>query len=145
MKDELLLQQWRLCVEMADKMSQRRSLTNSLFITINIGMISVYFSLSHWSQVAVSIFVVIINCVWWQNIKSYKLLNGAKFKVILEMEKELPCQAFGNEWNFLQADDEYKNLTDVEKWLPLIFGVSFALYGFFVFNCGLSYSSNVLL
>ena len=135
-EDELLLQQWRLCIEMADRISQRRSLTNSLFTTINIGMISLYFSLSFHSRIAVSIFAFVVNYAWWHNIKSYKLLNGAKFKVILEMEKKLPCQAFGNEWDFLQKDDEYKNLTDVEKWLPVIFGILFVLYGIFVFNHG---------
>lgn len=136
MTDELLLQQWKLCVEMADKISQRRSLLNNLFTTINLGMVSIYFSLSFYSQIAVTAFVVIINYVWRQNIKSYKLLNSAKFKVILEMEKKLPCQAFCDEWNFLKIDDEYNDLTDIEEWLPVVFGFLFIACSIFVYNYG---------
>jgi hypothetical protein len=42
------------------------------------------------------------------------------------MEKELPCQCFGKEWEYRVGEDEskaYPIFTKIEKFLPIMMGI----------------------
>ena len=57
-------------------------------------------------------------------VKSYQQLNTGKFDVIHEIERKLPLALYKAEWDALgrgQDSRKYKPLTDVEKWVPVIF------------------------
>lgn len=69
---------YKLCIDMADKTSERRLKSNSFIITINTGLISLnsYLSLSGLGQMAWSIVIcivcIIVNIYWIYLISTYK-------------------------------------------------------------------------
>jgi hypothetical protein len=61
-------------------------------------------------------------------LENYRKLNSGKFKVIHEIEKELPLNLFEYEWEKLGKGNDpklYKKLSNVEKIIPYIFGCLF--------------------
>jgi len=133
-----LLEQYKLCVAMADKISSRRSTANNFFLSLNTLLITVIGILSRLGSsfavfnlwwVVIASFAGILFCLCWAVIiRCYRELNNAKFKVINAIEKKLPVSAFEAEWNFLKPENKttkYPQLTRVERWVPIIFA---ALY-----------------
>jgi|SRR5208283_2558055 len=140
-KRKTLFEQYKLYVEMADRISQRRAQTNQFYLTV-LSALAVILSLvvsNHLYQNLLNIvifvvgFVGILFCIFWHyNIQSYNQLNTGKFKVIHEMEAMLPFAAYKREWEILgEGKDKkiYFPLTHVEKYLPLIMAL---LYGFLI-------------
>jgi len=70
--------------------------------------------------------ILIFCAAWWWLLKSYRDLNSAKYKVIGELEKELPKSPYWDlEWKELGEGNDVKKylpVTTIEKWVPLIFG-----------------------
>lgn len=63
-------------------------------------------------------------------IRSYRQLNSGKFKVIHEIEKELPIAAYDKEWEILgrgKQPGKYLQLTRVEQWVPLVLSIPYLL------------------
>lgn len=135
-----LLEQYKLCVEMADRISARRSTANNFFLSVNtllvavigvlsrLGSNSVSFSLL-WAIIASTAGILFCLC-WATTIRRYRDLNMAKFNVINAIEKKLPASAFKTEWTYLCQEkkaDEYKHLTAVEYWVPMIFVALYVL------------------
>lgn len=125
----ILLEQYKIITASADKITDKRQNANKFYLGINsfIFAVSGYFTTTKISIVPLLISTIgfLISIVWHQNINSFKRLNSAKFKVIHEMESHLPANVYRKEDEYLQKG--YYKLTSVEKWVPLIFGVSYAL------------------
>lgn len=126
-KSEIILAQWRTCVEMANSISQRRDSMNNIFITLNLAILATI-SVS-WNIKSLFLLVSgIVFCgVWLAFIKNYKLLNCEKFEVIDSLESQLPARPFREEWEKLQKVKKYKDVTSLEKVLPITF---ICIYGF---------------
>ena len=133
-----LFEQYKLYVEMADKISDRRANANSFFFTIMTALISIIGIISGFGTQAVNVFnfwiiavsiVGLILCYSWNRIiESYRQLNGVKFKVIHEIEKKLPLALYHREWIMLGEGNNpklYRPLTHVEKWVPMLFALLF--------------------
>jgi len=129
-----LLAQYKLCVEMADKISSRRSTANNFFLSVNtllitaIGILSRFGSsfatFSLWWIVITSFAGILFCWTWLVTIRCYRNLNDAKFKTINAIEQKLPVAAFDVEWRCLNPENKttkYPQLTKVERWVPLIF------------------------
>src|SRR5918992_409212 len=87
---------------MADRISARRGLANSFFLTANTGVVAVLGSQDvGWYLAAAGVFVAV---TWWALLKSYRDLNTAKFEIILAMEERLPDRVYGDEWNRLRTE-----------------------------------------
>jgi hypothetical protein len=41
---------------------------------------------------------------WWMQLRSYRELNTANFKVINELGNRLPVEIFADEWKYLKQD-----------------------------------------
>ncbi|MBC1240456.1 hypothetical protein [Nostoc sp. 2RC] len=139
-----LLEQYKLYVEMADRISARRVQINSFYITLLSGLlaiISVFGNKDFLSKLQntrlqyISLFLLgllgLILCfIWHSNIISYKQLNSAKFKVISEVEKNLPFAIYEREWEILKKDREYKvylEQTLVEKYVTFILAIPYLI------------------
>jgi hypothetical protein len=92
---------YALAVEMADRVSARRGLANSFFLTINTAVAGALSANGiQWQLAAAG---VVLSVSWWALLTSYRRLNAAKFSVILALEQRLPVRIFTDEWAALQA------------------------------------------
>jgi hypothetical protein len=125
---------YNLAVEMADRISARRGVANSFFLTVNTGVLALLGTLNaRWYPAAAGI----VSCVtWWALLKSYRDLNRAKFAVILAMEERLPARVYGDEWDRLRKEPvrftlhvaalrpwltQYRELGYIERIVPWVF------------------------
>lgn len=129
LKKELLLAQWQTCVEMADSVSKQRTTINSIFITLNLGIIAMTAKIQKLYLSFLLITVgIILCCLWTMLINHYRQLNQIKFEIINEIEKQLPEQPFTKEHKIQKNRKNYKNSTKLEKYLPYIIILLYVIY-----------------
>lgn len=127
-----LFEQYKLYVEMADRISSRRLTSNSFFLSINSAIIALggYASLRFHSALSTPVAIVaaltgITLCLLWQRLlASYRHLNTVKFRVIHELEKLLPVSPYDAEWQLAGRGEKpkrYLPLTHLERWVPWVF------------------------
>src|SRR6266478_4640139 len=94
-----LLEQYKKYLEMADKISDRRSNANTFFLTVNTGLISAFGIANLASQrtsrflfVTGSFAAILLSYSWYRLIRAYRDLSTAKFNVVHEIEKHLPLR-----------------------------------------------------
>lgn len=126
-----LVEQYKLYLEMADRISQRRQAANTFFMTVNTGLISFMalfapdkFEGYAWMWLAAALAGCVLSFAWYRLIRSYKDLNSAKFKVIHAIEKRLPLQAYHAEWMAVgegKRPDLYLPFTHIEMRIPWAF------------------------
>lgn len=128
----LLIEQYKLYVEMMDKVSERRHQANSFFLTVNTVLITAltgFVSLTQQSSIQHGWIIVaaiagIVFCLTWRRlIRSYGQLNSGKFKIIHLLETRLPARLFDAEWDALNRGDGtlYKPFTQTEGGVPFVF------------------------
>lgn len=116
------LEIYKLYVEKADAISNRRQSTNFFFLTINTTIMGVvgYDGI----RLALGLAGVLLCYYWYRLILSYKQLSSGKFKVIHEIEKELPLSPYDDEWEAIGGGKDpklYTPLTYLEMAVPWIF------------------------
>ena len=134
-----VLDQYKLYVEMADRISTRRDAANRYFLTLHSSLIAAAGFLyekghltANWGLLVVAwLFAETLCWAWWRIVLSYRQLNGAKYKVIGLFEKGLPVSPYGRaEWKMLGEGKDptrYRPVTHVEQWVPVIFGALYFL------------------
>jgi len=128
-RDKEVLEIYKMLVEMADRVSQRRQSANSFYLTVNTAIISgaAYLSqstFSHLSTWAVSLAGIAICVLWIRAVVSYKSLNAAKFEVITALEQRLPVSPYKDEWAILDVDGDgkrHKPFHKTEVLVPIVF------------------------
>lgn len=122
---EHLLEQYKLYVEMADRVSARRQTANSYFLSINtalLGFAGYVTTKTQGNQIwLLGLVGIILSYLWYRIIVSYRDLNSAKFKVVHELEKRLPISPYDAEWEAMGRGKDsslYRPLTHVEKGVP---------------------------
>lgn len=140
-----LLTQYKLYVQMADNLSQRREASNRYYLTLitSPGLILLIATqiipdvpIPAFMPVFVGAIGIVISMAWHTSIKSYRDINEAKFKVILDIEKSLHCKGFTKEWRHLKAK-KHTDLTQTERIIPWLAGASYVLL--IIFSLYLSY------
>jgi len=139
-EQEIILEQYKLYVEMADKISERRDKANVFFMTINSAFIAIVtLGVQHLDFNKEKLFILIpfgvfagLCFVWKRIIKSYKQLNTAKYMVVAELEQSLPKSPYYEmEWVDKLEEGKnpelYKPLTDVESYVPIIFIILYVI------------------
>ncbi|MFG2140168.1 hypothetical protein [Streptomyces sp. NPDC048650] len=132
-----ILEQYKLCVEMADRVSSRRNLTNTFFLTLNTAVVAAVAATSGANWPGGSMWVLLAGLVilltqclaWFVITRSYRQLNAAKYAVIGALERKLPAFAYSDaEWGALGEGRDWRRyvpLTYVEQVVPLIFSVTY--------------------
>jgi hypothetical protein len=137
-----LLEQYKIYLEMVDRLSARRVLVNNSFITMmGAGAIAYSAAPAHLGaytvmfQLGVSLSCVLIAILWRQTILYYRDLSQVKFKVIHEIEELLPAQPYRMEYEyFIKTRNRSpralaRGLAQMESYLPLL-GAALSLLGF---------------
>ena len=98
---EHIIEQYKLYVEFADRISQRMADSNTIFITINTlivtGLGLLKNSVGRYS-IVIAILGGVLSITWSVILKSYRMLNSGKFKVIHDIEEQLPMARDKHEW-----------------------------------------------
>lgn len=126
-----ILEQYKLYVEMADRISSRRQIANSFFLSLNTALIALlgYNELFSTHRLPNVIFVITIAGLllcytWYRTVRSYRDLNTEKFKIILEIENRLPISPYYAEWIDIGKGKKprlYLPFTNIETCIPWIF------------------------
>ncbi|MGW5263493.1 RipA family octameric membrane protein [Microbispora sp. NPDC004025] len=129
-----VLDLYKLAVEMADRLSARRGSANAFFLTVQTTFIAVLavtapnLARSPWGVgLVVMLAGIALSATWWLQLRSYRDLNAAKFKVINKIEENLPVKAFSDEWEHLKRDpvrtwrNRYAELGMSERAIPWVF------------------------
>lgn len=127
-----VLDQWKIYVEMADRISSRRGLTNTFFLTLNTAIFTAIgvagkgtSGVSSWLLVFPLIVVLGECAAWWWLVRSYRQLNSAKFKVVGALEERLPASPYWRaEWVALGEGEDWRKylpVTHLEQWIPILF------------------------
>ncbi|MCK4796202.1 MAG: hypothetical protein KAT05_02405 [Spirochaetes bacterium] len=135
--NEHLLEQYKLYIEMADKVSERRQSANNYFLTVNSLLVSLFGVISGFGiDIEQNIwwyFIpfagLLVSITWVTLIRSYRQLNSGKFKVIHKLESQLPAALYYTEWKILEEGrgKQYLPFTHVEQFVPLIFALLYIL------------------
>lgn len=132
-----LLEQYKIYIEMMDKISSRRYKSNFFYISLLSGIFAILSliyerifplesSLSNISLIFILIVAVCLCITWFIHIGSFRKLNDAKFEVINEMEKTLPYACYKEEWEKIK-EKKYIKLTIIEQIIPIIFMILYII------------------
>ena len=141
-----LLQQYKHFASTSNEVSNRRLKTNRFYVSLLSGILVVLplvldlDNLTDIRLVAILIigFVGVVLCIlWFFNILSYKQLNKGKYKVIHEMEEDLPYACFKREWEILgEGEDISRYITHwkVERLVPGMLALPYLALMVFALN-----------
>lgn len=130
---EHVMEQYKLYVEMVDRISARRQTANSFFLSINTALLAFAGLLASDGQapeaplswiLAVAMAGVLLCYSWYRLVRSYKDLNGGKFRVVHAMERLLPLAPYRAEWESVGRGEDprrYLSFTRLELRVPWIF------------------------
>jgi hypothetical protein len=129
-----LFAQYKLYVESAEKVSERRLSANNYLLTVNAFLLTSYGILAtnpykgYWT-ILVPVAGVLVSLTWHRIVISYRNLNSVKFEVIHELEQQLPAALYEYEWKKAQEGrgGTYHPLTHLEQWVPVVFMTLYAL------------------
>lgn len=129
-----LFEQYKLYVQSAEKISERRVSANNYLLTVNAFLVTLYGLLAGspnrgaWG-VLLPVAGVLVSLTWHRIITSYRDLNTVKFKVIHELEQHMPAAVYDYEWHKAEEGrgKAYHPLTHLERWVPIIFMLLYVL------------------
>ncbi|MEY9845462.1 hypothetical protein ABH940_002540 [Streptacidiphilus sp. BW17] len=127
-----LFEPYALAVEMADRVSERRGAANKFFLSVQTTLLAAVgladTTLDHvawYSALTAALTGCAISVVWWLQLRSYRMLNAAKFRVINRLEERLPARIFTDEWEILKRVGDpgsrrlgYVELGTTERLIP---------------------------
>jgi hypothetical protein len=128
----VLLEQYKIYLQLLDKISDRRQSANSFFLSINTGLCALMgymFSKEVPAELRPLLWVIpfpgiLISYFWFRLVRSYRYVNAAKFRVVEAIEERLPIAPYAAEWIALRNESKahrYIPLTNLEVWIPRCF------------------------
>lgn len=139
----MIIELYKIAQEATEKTTDRRNQANRFFITI-ISLLITFVSLDCstavtfgcWFPQVILGLGFILSIVWWYYIDNFKKLLSIKFQILEEMEEKFPP----NGYMYYKAEN-YKNehykgnttkknfitFSQIEQFLPVLFGTAFAL------------------
>jgi hypothetical protein len=126
---EHLLEQYKIYIAAAEKISDRRQKANEFFLTLNSALVALLgFFIAKIQNVSATLLASIAGTIlcylWYRMVRSYKGLNTGKFAVIHAIEARLPLSLYETEWEILGKGKDkklYWPFSHIELWVPWIF------------------------
>lgn len=124
-----LLEQYKLYVDSAQKVSEKRISASNYLLTVSSSLLTLFgivvTQVTGTWLIMIPIAGLLVTLAWYWTVRSYKDLNSAKFKVIHELEEHLPAALFAYEWHHCEQGkgNAYKPITHIERWIPGIFAL----------------------
>ena len=132
-----VMEQYIMYVEMADRVSGRRAMANTFFLTLNTSVFTafaVFWSarphIAPWALLFPLVALIGECAAWYYLVGSYRQLNTAKFQVIGVLEERLPASPYWRaEWKALgegKDRSKYWPLSHLEQWVPVLFAAVYS-------------------
>lgn len=144
MYHQLLIEQYKVYVEMYDRITARRSLANTFFLTLHAILISALgLSLRNTDSlngVGLLLFpllgLLVLVYAWWRLVQYYRRVSNAKERVIGQLERRLPSSpSWKAEQKMMQIDRPYNALRRMEITLPFVFAALYIFtYAYIVYS-----------
>jgi hypothetical protein len=133
-----LLEQYKVYVEMADRISARRGVANTFFLTLNTAIFSLmgvfWQRPPHGARVLLVVpwLALVVQCLaWFWLLRSYRQLNSAKYAVVGALEERLPASPYWRaEWAALgegRDPSRYWPFSHVEQLVPVLFAACYTI------------------
>jgi hypothetical protein len=124
---------YRLYVDTAERNIDRRIETNKFYLTLVAGIFVAYafllegklhtapqsvdliHAIAHWT---LPVLLLIVSVTWFLSLRTFRSISAAKYKVIGDMERLLPYDPFGKEWD---ARTKFLTGSGVEMIVPVLF------------------------
>ena len=123
-----LLEQYKVYVQSADNVSERRVASVRYLLTVNVALVAAYGFQSVLTERAllaslIALAGIVLSLLSYSIIKSFRDLNTVKFEIIHEMEEHLPAAPYAYEWQLAEEGHgkAYWPTAHIEKWMPLVF------------------------
>lgn len=135
-----LLEQYRIYVTLTDKLAERRQNNHGLYVVLSCLLLALIQSIFIFSSMfrnigfgyfMLSVIGMVLCISWIINIIYNKRLINRKYKVIFEMEQQLPFQPYTREDRI-----NYTGLSYLELVTPVLFFILFAFHIFVAFGRG---------
>ena len=145
-REEDLIEQYKAYLATSEDVLTRRQNTSNFYTTLNTSMLTLAVTIAGLilglpalgnSLMIVSIITfvislmgVLLNLNWMSLLESYGRLNGAKMRVISELERNLPANIYNTEWKVMSEKlygGKYVSFTSIEKRIPVFFSILFAV------------------
>ncbi|WP_285683825.1 hypothetical protein [Actinoplanes sp. NBRC 103695] len=131
-----VMDQYKIYLEMADRVSARRGLTNTFFLTLNtlvFTAIGIFWrdkpNAALWSVSLPTVALLLQCAAWFWLLRSYRQLNSAKYVIVGVLEERLPASPYWRaEWKALgegRDSSRYWPLTHLEQWIPFCFATTY--------------------
>jgi hypothetical protein len=132
----LILEQYKMCVESADRVTERRIASSKFFLSIHtlafsiiLGFWSKAPAAPKWTAIPVGAILIGLCYLWYATIRSARQLSGGKLQVIKQLEEYLPTKPIANaEWEALGKGMDpslYLPVTRIERWIPVAFAIAY--------------------
>jgi hypothetical protein len=133
-----LLEQYKLFVESAQRVTDRRITTGNYLLTVNSFLLTVFGvgASQHLGAVWLAIVPVagiLVSFTWYSLVVFYRDLGARKYKVIHQLESFLPVAPFRCEWQATHQETagRHTGVTRLERVIPLTFAaIYFVLLGY---------------
>jgi hypothetical protein len=124
-----MFEQYKLAVEMWDRVRARRQHANSFYVTINSAIVAALIvkGAPEYVIAPAAIAGVAVCALWLITIMNYKTLTDGKFHVICQLEQQLPSAPFRSE----PGGPNLLPFTKVERSIPIVFAVLYAWVALF--------------
>lgn len=134
---DLNLELYKLYLETAEKVSERRADANTWMLSVNSAIVALYgylseagasvgdFEKSVWLW-AIPVAGILVCLAWATLLSSYSALNRAKFTVLHEIEATLPFALFTRE-QAVYKEMGRRPFSGIEKRIPFAFVVLYGL------------------
>ncbi len=133
-EEGIILEQYKLYVATAERVSDRRQSSNNFYLTLNSVLLTftgflTSLSFEFWHTV-IAFAGICISLLWLLTITSFRNLNSGKFRIIHCLEEKLPIKLFKDEWTYLKKGEDIKKyfkLSLIEQGVPFVFFILYLL------------------
>ena len=134
-----IMEQYKIYVEMTDRIGARRATMNTFFILVNSSIFTAVGALAQSrpprgsAVLMVAVAILIAQCgAWYWILRSYRQLSSAKFRVIGALEERLPAGPwYRAEWAAIGAGRDksrYWPITRLEQWVPALYALAYIAF-----------------
>ncbi|AJI74890.1 intracellular proliferation membrane protein RipA [Francisella philomiragia] len=144
--NQLLIEQYRIYVELTDRTSYRRIVINLFFLVFNLVLVGIVaLAISNNINVenppsgilvTIPYFAGLVFCyAWWKIIRFFRHHIQIKNSIVPSLEKRLPSKVWLTEEHIAEQKGSFKPIRILEIYMPFIFmGIYSALFLFVELN-----------